>query len=73
MKHYIQQIFENMGRPENFWLSIILIMLYTLFAIILGMCIAWIIFMIVNRDVKPITFDDLINNDMRIHRIKKVK
>jgi len=72
MKHYLQQVFEYIGRPENFSVSIILIVLYTLFVVIVGVCIAWVWFIIATRKDKPVSFDDY-GYDIKIHRIKRLK
>ena len=62
MKHYLQRLFEFMGQPENFTLSLILIMIYTLFVAVAGMALAWCIYYLVNKhvDKRPYSFDDFI-------------
>ena len=77
MKQHIQRVFEYMGRPENFLQSILLIMFYTLFCLILGMVIAWICYFLVNKDLdkRAYSFDDFIEdcNDHSSFKIRKVK
>ena len=43
MKHILTSIFDYIGNPDNFFQSVLLIMIYTLFVIVIGMALAWVI------------------------------
>jgi len=60
-----------MSKPEHFTTSVILIMLYTLFVIIVGACLAATCYFLMHRkDKEPISLDDY---GTLVYKRKKVK
>lgn len=61
MKQIIQDFFAVISQPENFKLAIAFILCYTLFIMLLGVGLAWLINTLVSKKVnRPVSFDDLI-------------
>lgn len=75
MKHYLTRIFEFMGRPENFGISVLLMVVYTVVVISFGMLLAWLIHLLVVKSIEkkmPVSFDDFGFPDT-FSKIRRVK
>lgn len=72
MKQAISDFFSVISQPENFKLAIAFILSYTLFTMLLGVGLAWIISTLVGKKVnRPVSFDDLIQQtNYKTRRVK---
>jgi hypothetical protein len=59
MKQSMQTSFEYMSRPEHATNAVLFLMCFALFFILMGVGIAWVVSLIIDRKVnKPESFED---------------
>ena len=75
MKAHLHHLFEFIGRPENFQVSVILIALYAIFFIMIGMLLSLLIFRLVSKSFRktgPASFEDYAAqvNPFKVRKVK---
>lgn len=72
----MQEMFNYMARPENATNAVMFIIVYSLFVMLMGVGLAWVISILIeNRVNKPMSFDDFIDhtNKQSGFKIRRVK
>lgn len=75
MRKSIQALFDYMSKDENWFMSVLLVMIYTLFVVGFGWFLAWFFDKLVSRKLRKqeYYFNDGAQQPMRIIRKKQDK